>query len=66
MDLFKAWSVIHTCAASRSVILDIALDPSSQAFVRSFSHLVSRRVCPEHVIFDRGSNFLPTIQGNLQ
>ena len=36
MDLFKAWGVIYTCAASRTIILDIAPDPSSHTFIRSF------------------------------
>ena len=57
MDLFKAWGVIYTCAASRTIIPDKAPDPSSHTFIRSFSR-VSRKECLEHAISDYWCSFI--------
>ena len=51
MDLFKTWGVIYTCVASRTIILDIAPDPSLHTFIRRFSR-VSRKECLQHSISD--------------
>ncbi|XP_057290917.1 uncharacterized protein LOC130613616 [Hydractinia symbiolongicarpus] len=55
--LFKSWVVLHTCAASRGVVLDLALNSSLIAFRRGLSRFVSRHGCSGDMISDNGSNF---------
>ena len=57
MALFKALGVIYTYAASRTIILDIAPDPSSHTFIRSFLR-VSPKECLEHALSDYLCSFI--------
>ena len=58
LELFQGWNFIYTCGTICSIMLDIALDPSSEIFIWSFSSSVWRREYPEHVISDNGSNLI--------
>ena len=58
--MHKAWVGLYTCAASRSVVLDLMRDPSARSFIESFRRFVARRGCPDNVISDNGSNFTAT------
>ena len=51
------WVTLYTCAATRTIILDLVPSIDSDSFQDSFRRFISRRCCPSHVISDPGSNF---------
>ena len=64
VNMFKAWVVLFTCAASRGIVLDLVPDMGTGSFVRSLSRFISRRFCPNDVISDNGNNFIAELTQN--
>ena len=56
-ELYKVWVTLHTCAATRAIVLDLVPSIDSDTFQDSFRRFISRRGCPSRVISDPGSNF---------
>ena len=72
-EMHKVYIVLYTCASSRAVHLDLALDTSSRSFIRSFERFIGRRGIPSFVLSGNGKAFkslqcraevLPGNQGN--
>lgn len=55
--MYKAYIVLYTCASSRAVHLDLAVDATSETFIRSFKRFMSRRGIPGTMISDNGKTF---------
>jgi hypothetical protein len=55
--MYKAYIVLYTCASSRAVHLDLAVDATSETFIPSFKRFMSRRVIPGTMISDNGKTF---------
>ena len=55
--MYKAYIVLYTCASSRAVLLDLAVDATSETFIRSFKRFMSRRGIPGTMISDNGKTF---------
>ncbi|CAB4034964.1 RNA-directed DNA polymerase from mobile element jockey [Paramuricea clavata] len=55
--MYKAYIVLYTCASSRAVYLDLAVDATSETFIRSFKRFMSRRGIPATMISDNGKTF---------
>ena len=55
--LFKAEIVLYTCAARRTVHLDLVPDLSSTSFIQSLKRFISRRGIPKVFISDNDTNF---------
>jgi transposase InsO family protein len=55
--MYKAYIVLYTCASSRAVHLDLAVDATSETFIRCFKRFMSRRVIPGTMISDNGKTF---------
>ena len=56
-NMYKAYIVVYTCASSRAVHLDLAVDATSETFIRSFQRFISRRGMPSTMISDNGKTF---------
>ena len=55
--LFKCYVVLHTCASTRGVVLELVLVASSKNFVYGFRKFIARRGCPGEVLCDNGTVF---------
>ena len=53
----KAWIVLYTCCVVRAVHLDVVVDLSTQAFIRSFKRFSVRRGLPTLLVSDNGKTF---------
>ena len=53
----KAYICLFTCAVTRAVHLDLALDNSAQAFSFVITRFIARRGKPQIMLSDNGSNF---------
>lgn len=53
----KVWIALYTCCVVRAVHLDVVVDLSTQAFIRSFKRFSSRRGLPSVMISDNGKTF---------
>ena len=53
----KAWIVLYTCCVVRAVHLDVVVDLSTQAFIRSFKRFSARRGLPTLLVSDNGKTF---------
>ena len=56
-NMYKAYIVVYTCASNRAVHLDLAVDATSETFIRSFQRFISRRGMPSTMISDNGKTF---------
>ena len=54
----KRYLCLFTSVTSRVVHLEIAFALDSDSFLQCFSQFCSRRITPEHVFSDNGSNFV--------
>ena len=55
--LHKAYICLYTCAASRSIHLELVPDLEAESFIRSFKRFSSRRGLPSRLISDNGRTF---------
>ena len=55
--MHKSYIVLYTCASSRAIHLDLAVDTTSETFIRSFKRFMNRRGIPGTMISDNGKNF---------
>ena len=53
----KIYVVLFTCATTRAVHLELAVDMSADTFLNVFRRFVARRSCPKVMISDNGTNF---------
>ena len=54
----KSWVTLYTCAATRSIVLDLIPDMSSKTLIRSLKRFISRRGCPDNIISDNGKDYV--------
>jgi hypothetical protein len=53
----KVYIVLFTCATTRAVHLDLALDMTAETFLNIFRRFVARRSTPRVIISDNATNF---------
>jgi len=53
----KVYVCLFTCATTRAVHLELAIDLTAETFLRVFRRFVARRSCPRLLISDNGTNF---------
>ena len=53
----KVYVVLFTCANTRAVHLELAIDLTADTFLNVFRRFVARRSCPQLMISDNGRNF---------
>ena len=56
-EMNKVYIALYTCASSRAVHLDLAIDATSNAFIRSFKRFIGRRGYPTSVLSDNAKTF---------
>ena len=56
-DTRKVYVVLFTCANTRAVHLELALDLTAETFLNVFRRFVARRSCPQLMISDNGKYF---------
>ena len=56
--LFKSWISLFTCATTRAIHLDLAVDCSASSCIRVLQRFISRRGTPKLIISDNGTNFI--------
>ena len=64
-QLFKCYVVLHTCATTRGVVLDLVPDTSAKTFVNSLKKFISRRGCPRIILSDNGTAFIAELTQNF-
>ena len=45
--MYKAWVILHTCASTRAILLDLVPRPNSTSFINSFSQNDSKEGMPK-------------------
>ena len=53
----KVYVVLFTCATTRAVHLELAVDLTAETFMNVFRRFVARRSCPKTMISDNGRQF---------
>ena len=56
-DARKVYIVLFTCANTRAVHLELAVDLTAETFLNVFRRFVARRSCPQLMISDNGRYF---------
>ena len=56
--MFKAYISLFTCAASRSIHLELTPDLEAETFIRAFKRFTARRGVPSLLISDNGKTFV--------
>ena len=64
-QLFKCYVVLHTCARTRAVVLDLVPDDSVKTFVNSLKKFISQRGCPRMILPDNGTAFIAALTQNF-
>ena len=57
-DLYKCWIALVTCASTRAIYLDIAVNCSAQECIEVLKRLTARHGAPETIISDNGKAFV--------
>ena len=56
-EMYKAFIVIYTCAATRGILIDLVENGSSKTFINSMRKFIGRRGCPAKFVSDNGTVF---------
>ena len=56
-QIYKAYMVLFTCAATRAVSLEVVSDGRAATFIDAFSRFVARRGCPNVIVSDNAAVF---------
>ena len=54
----KVWICLYTCCITRGIHLDLMMDLTTEAFLRSFKRFIARRGVPSKVVSDNGKTFV--------
>ena len=57
-DLYKCWIALVTCASSRAVHLDLAVDCSAQEYIEVSKRLIAGHGAPATIISGKGKAFV--------
>jgi hypothetical protein len=56
----KTYGCVFVCMASKAVHIELAVDLSTEGFLKAFRRFIGRRGVPEHMYSDNGKNFVGT------
>jgi hypothetical protein len=56
-EICKAYIVLYTCASTRAVHLELVLNLTADAFIRSFRKFIARRGIPKLIFSDNAKTF---------